>query len=164
MKITKLDVSVAILAGIACYTMLAGLPVWAIFIGWAWYFVLGATPAAFKQAIPPMILGYVLAAVSILVFTASGFQMPVLAVIVAITVFVVMLSLKSATFSCSIASFNAYSCMFAGYYAANFPKSEAMALDINNVAICALWLALSNVIGLALGYVSVRLGVGKAGA
>ncbi|MNO62398.1 hypothetical protein D3C76_530710 [compost metagenome] len=158
MKLTKLDFSVAILAGLTCLTMYFDLPVWALFIGWAWYFALGAKPGAFKEAIPAMLLGYILAAVAVVVYAASGHQMIALVLVVAVTVFLIMLSLKTSVFSCSLASFNAYSCMFAGYYAGNFPKVESISLDLNNVLICVLWLVLANVIGLLCGYISVTVG------
>lgn len=70
-----------------------------------------------------------------------------------------MVSLKTATFSASLASFNAYSCMFARYYTISFPKMEtSIILDLNNVAICILWLVFANVLGLLCGYISVSMG------
>ena len=95
MKITKLDVAVAVLAGLTCLTMKFGLPVWALFIGWAWYFALGTKSIAFKQAIPALFLGYLLAAIAIIIYTASGHQMIVLMIAVGITVFLLMLSIKA---------------------------------------------------------------------
>jgi hypothetical protein len=158
MKIEKMDVSVAVLAGLSCFTMLIGLPVWTIFIGWAWYFALGADPSGFGKAIPPMLLGYAMAAISIVVFALSNFNIVALSISVAATVFIIMLSLKTKLFAHSLASFNTYSCMFAGYYAVSFPKVESSAMDLNNILICIGWLSLANVIGLCFGYVSVKLG------
>ncbi|WP_406543617.1 DUF1097 domain-containing protein [Clostridium ljungdahlii] len=40
-KIEALDVSVAVLAAVSCLFMYIKVPVWALFIGWAWYFTLG---------------------------------------------------------------------------------------------------------------------------
>jgi hypothetical protein len=136
MKITKLDFSVAILAGLTCLTMKFGLPVWALFIGWAWYFALGAKSIVFKQAIPALFVGYLLASISIVTYAVSGYQMIALIIAVAVTVFILMLSIKTSIFSCSLASFNAYSCMFAGYYAGNFPKIESTSYDLNNIIVC----------------------------
>lgn len=107
---------------------------------------------------PAMLLGYVLAGVAVVVYAASGHQMIALVLIVAVTVFLIMLSLKTSVFSCSLASFNAYSCMFAGYYAGSFPKVESISLDLNNVLICVLWLVLANLLGLLCGYISVTVG------
>lgn len=161
MKTNRLDITVAIFAGLACYSLVAHMPPWAIFFGWAWYFALGAKPQVFKQAIPPMLLGYALSSIAVLAFTASGGKMIALAVTVAITIFIVMLSLKVGIFSCSLASFNAYSCMFAGYYSGSFPKmAESMAFDINNVLICAAWMVVGNVIGLGIGYLCIAFGIG----
>lgn len=159
MKINKLDFSVAILAIFTVFLLPLKIPVWALFIGWTWYFAMGANPTAFKKAIPALFVGYILAAVSIIVFAASGFNIYALAGAVGITVFILMLSLKISVFSSSLASFNAYSCMFAGYYAGNFPKIEAGGtLDINNIVICILWIALANFLGLICGLISVWIG------
>ena len=43
-KLTSLDFSVAILAGVSCLFMYIDVPVWALFVGWAWYFALGSKP------------------------------------------------------------------------------------------------------------------------
>jgi len=159
MKLEKLDFSVAILAGLACLALLVNISVWAIFIGWAWYFALGANTSVFKQSIPPMILGYVVAAIAIVIYTASGYNLVALIVAVIITVFIVMLSLKTSVFACSLASFNAYSCLFAGYYAGNFPQAaDRGSYDIKNVFIAVAWIMMANVIGLMLGWISVTLG------
>ncbi len=158
MKVTKLDFAVAILAGFTCLTMLFDLPVWALFIGWAWYFALGAKTFAFKQAIPALFVGYLLAAISIIIYAASDYQMIALMISVAVTVFILMLSIKTSIFSCSLASFNAYSCMFAGYYAGNFPKVASSSFDLNNIVISILWIALANIVGLLCGYISVSIG------
>lgn len=163
MKVTRLDICVALLAGIACFFMAipaVNFPVWALFIGWAWYFAEGAKPAAFKRAIPPMLFGYACAVVSAIVFAALGFHIFVLALIVAVTVFCIMLSMKSSLFAMSLASFNAFSCMFAGYYAGNFPAlANGGAADWKNAVIAALWIAFANVIGLCFGWLSIKLGV-----
>ena len=159
MKLEKLDFSVAILAGLACLALPINIPVWAIFIGWAWYFALGANAAVFKQSIPPMILGYVVGAIAIVVYTATNYNLVALIIAVAITVFIVMLSLKTSMFGCSLASFNAYSCLFAGYYAGSFPQAaDGGTYDIKNVCIAAAWIAMANVLGLIIGWVSVKLG------
>lgn len=158
MKLQKLDFSVAILAGLACLFMLVNIPVWAIFIGWAWYFALGAEPAAFKKSIPPLLLGYAMAGIAAVVYAVSGYNIWALVAVVAVTVFVIMLSLKTKVFAESLPSFNTYSCMFAGYYAVNFPQMKSSVMDLNNILICIGWLVLANVIGLCFGFVSVKLG------
>lgn len=101
-----------------------------------------------------------MASISILAYAASGFNIWAVVIAVAVTVFVLMLSLKTELFSCSLASFNAYSCLFAGYYAGNFPKLEdGSFLDWKNLCIAILWIAITNIVGLFCGWLSIRLGV-----
>lgn len=163
LKITRLDISVAVLAGISCFFMAVPtvrFPVWGLFIGWAWYFAEGAQPKAFRRAIPPMLFGYAMAVIAAIAFAAAGSSIWVLAGIVAITVLGIMLSCKGNLFAMSLASFNAYSCLFAGYYAGNFPAVIANGgwADWKNVILAALWIAFSNVVGLCFGWLSVKLG------
>ena len=106
MKIERLDIVIAVIAGITCLGGLIKIPVWALFIGETWYFTLGSKPEAFKQSIPPMIEGYLLAAIAILAYAASGFNMGVQVLTVIGTVIILMLSLKTKMFACSLASFN----------------------------------------------------------
>ncbi|MDX8417183.1 MAG: DUF1097 domain-containing protein [Absicoccus sp.] len=159
MKIERLDIVIAVLAGISCLGGLIKIPVWALFIGETWYFTLGSNPEAFKKSIPPMIEGYILAAIAILAYAASGFSMGVQVLTVIGTVIILMLSLKTKMFACSLASFNSYSCLFAGYYAGYFPKLDVVSfLDWKNLVIAMLWIALANVIGLFCGWLCIRLG------
>ncbi|WP_019552262.1 DUF1097 domain-containing protein [Propionispira raffinosivorans] len=161
-KINSLDISVAALAAVSCLGALAGLPIWALFIGWAWYFTLGATVAGFKQAIPPMLAGSMLAVLAIvLIDSLSGMLSPLGAMIFAvfITVFLLMLTLKIKGLDCSLASFNSYSCMFAGYYAASFPVQPVY---VYNLGYAVLWITGANFLGLVFGWLSIKLaGLGK---
>lgn len=155
MKINSLDWSVAILAGLSCLGSLFGLPIWALFIGWAWYFTLGATKAGFKEATPPMVAGSLLAVVAIVLIDVFAGLMPVLPAMmlsVLITVFLLMLTLKIPGLGCSLASFNAYSCMFAGYYAGTFPAQDQYAVGL---AYAVLWITGANFLGLVFGYLSI---------
>ena len=162
MKIQKLDIVVPIIGGLTCFLLLLNIPVWALFFGWAWYFNLGAAPNVFKKAIPPMFFGYVVAGISIIVFNALSGNIYVLAAIVCLTIFLLMLSMKASVFAASLASFNAYSCLFAGYFAGNYPAlANGGPWDLYNVVISILWIALANVLGLICGYLSIRLGVQK---
>lgn len=158
MKVNKLDFAVAGIAFLTTFALKINLPVWAIFFGWAWYFALGAKPSVFKQAIPPMLMGYFLGGTAIVV-NAIYNNFWILAIIVCLTVFLLMLTLKSKTFSCSLASFNAYSILFAGYYAGNFPGLSNVGYgEIYNVIVAIAWFSLANVIGLICGYASVKIG------
>jgi len=156
-NIKALDISVAVLAAVSCLGSLFGLPIWALFIGWAWYFTLGATSAGFKQAIPPMLVGSVLAVVAILLIDVlSGSVSSLFAMIISvlISVFLLMMTLKIPVLSCSLASFNAYSCMFAGYYANTFPMQNGY---MSNLLYAMLWITGANLIGLIFGWLSIQL-------
>lgn len=162
MRITRTDVVAGIIAGLVCFGVLLNLPVWAIFIGWGWYTALGSEVSVFKKAIPAMFVGYIMSAISILAYTASSDNVFVLVFVVGITVFFQMLTLKNKTFSCALASFNGYSCLFAVYSAGTFPMlSTSMLWDFNNVLIALLWTGLANTLGLACGYISVKLSTGS---
>ena len=60
----------------------------------------------------------------------------------------------------SLASFNAFSCLFAGYYSGNFPAviHNGGWADWKNVILAALWIAFSNVVGMCFGWLSIKLG------
>ncbi|GBG57799.1 hypothetical protein SPFL3102_01518 [Sporomusaceae bacterium FL31] len=61
--------------------------------------------------------------------------------------------------NCSLASFNAYSCMFAGYYAHAFPVQTDY---ISNLLFAMLWITGANFLGLVFGWLSIFLsGLGK---
>lgn len=156
-KINALDVWVAVLAAMSCLGVLIGLPVWALFIGWAWYFTLGATAHVFKKAVLPMLAGAVLAVAAIgIIDGLDRFFSPLAAMITAVflTVFILMLTLKIAALNCSLVSFNAYSCIFAGYYAQSFP---VQADYISNLCYAVLWITGANFLGLVFGWLSICL-------
>jgi len=158
MKPNRLDFIVAIIAFFTVFALKINLPVWAIFFGWAWYFVLGGNVSVFKKAIPSMLLGFVLGGISIFASAASSGNFYVLAATVCVTVFILMLSLKTKLFSCSLASFNAYSIIFAGFYALNFPNIVNGGFgDIGNILIAIAWFSLASIVGLICGYVSITL-------
>lgn len=161
-KINALDVSVAVLAALSCFGVLIGLPIWALFIGWAWYFTLGATVSVIRRAIFPMLAGSVLAVAAIALIDGISLSFsPLLAMISAVflTVFLLMLTLKIEALNCSLASFNAYSCMFAGYYAHAFPVQTDY---ISNLLFAMLWITGANFLGLVFGWLSIFLsGLGK---
>ncbi|MDR0850925.1 MAG: DUF1097 domain-containing protein [Clostridiales Family XIII bacterium] len=156
MKLQKLDFSVAILAGVSCFLMYIDVPVWAVFIGWAWYFTLGATPDLIKKGILPAITGSVLAIVAFLLIDLfSGFMPGMAATIlsVIISVFLLMLTLKVPILNISLVSFNAYSCMFVGYAAGTFMPIDGLPGTLN----AAIWITGANIIGLLFGWASIFL-------
>ena len=154
-KIGALDVSVAVLAGISCLGIYLSIPVWAIFIGWAWYFTLGATPDLIKKSVLPMITGSVLAVIAfLLIGLFSGFMPSMAATMLAvfITVFALMLSLKVPVLNISLASFNAYSCIFVGYSAGTYLPIAGMPALLN----AAIWVTGANFIGVLFGWLSIK--------
>lgn len=155
-KLTSLDFSVAILAGVSCLFMYIDVPVWALFVGWAWYFALGATPDLIKKSIFPLITGAVLAVVAfILIDVFAGFMPSMAATIasVVITVFALMLTLKVPILNISLISFNAYSCMFVGYGAGSFMTIEGMPVLLNAL----IFIAGANFIGVLFGFISIKV-------
>ncbi|MDR1136207.1 MAG: DUF1097 domain-containing protein [Clostridiales Family XIII bacterium] len=150
----KLDFSVAILAGVSCVFMYIQVPVWAIFIGWAWYFTLGASPELLKKGILPSIAGSVLAVAAFLLIDALSMIMPSMAAViisVIITVFALMMTLKAPAFNPSLISFNAYSCIFVGYAAGAYMVVDGMPPLLN----AAIWITGGNYIGLIFGWLSI---------
>lgn len=153
-----IELVVGILAGISCLVTLPGLgiPLWALFIGWAWYFALGATPEAFKKIYPPIFTGALLAALCLWMigFLANiGIGgMPGTMIAVAVTVFLLMMTLRIPLTSASLPAFNAYSSVFALMYIGSFPE-----LSIGPILSCTLWAMLGNFLGPVFGYLSVAL-------
>lgn len=152
-----IELVVAILAGFSCLVSWPGLdfPVWALFIGWAWYFALGTTPSAMKKIYPSIFPGAFLAAVCIwLINTFSGFMHPMLAMIipVTITVFLLMMALRIPFTSCSLVGFNAYSTVFAVYYGGFYHQSEIL---IKGIVLAMIWGIVGNSLGPLFGYMSV---------
>lgn len=153
-----IEVVVGVLGGISCLVTISGLglPVWALFIGWAWYFALGAVPSAFKQIVPAVFPGALLAAACIWlmdVFDGLGFTgMPNMIVFVALTVFLLMCSLRIPIFSASLPAFNAYSSMFALYAIGSFPD-----LPCGPILSCCLWAVIGNLLGPVFGWLSIVL-------
>lgn len=153
-----IEIVVGFLAGVSCLVTIAGLglPVWALFIGWAWYFALGATPDAFKKILPAVFPGALLAAICIWMmgwFAGMGFTgLPNMIVCVTITVFLLMCSLRIPVFSASLPAFNAYSSVFALYAIGSFPE-----LAIGPILSCTLWALIGNLLGPVFGYLSIKL-------
>lgn len=155
-----IEVTVAVLAGLSCFVTIApvGLPVWALFIGWAQYFALGATPSAMKKIYPALIPGSLLAALCILfinnLYPLIG-VMPSMMISVVITVFFLMLTLKIKLFDCGLAAFNGYSCVFATYYGGFFPNDPEMASV--SILVALIWSFLGTSLGPIFGFLSVYL-------
>ncbi len=160
-KIEALDVSVAVLAGVSCLFMYLSVPVWALFVGWAWYFALGASADLIQKSVLPLITGSVLAAAAFLLIDALGSvmpSMPATIIAVIITVFLLMLTLKIPACGISLISFNAYSCLFVGYGAGEYMAIEGLPPLLNAM----LWIGGANFIGVLFGWLSIAVtGAGK---
>jgi len=152
-----ISISVAILAGISCLAALPQLdiPVWAIFIGWAQYFALGATPDLFKKIYPALIPGAILSAVAIILIdllTPSMGFIPSMMLSVIITVFLLMKALEVPVFSTGLAAFNAYSVVFAAFYGGFFPEFGTFYGDL---LIAFIWSLIGLFVGVVFGYLSI---------
>lgn len=154
-----IELVVPVLAAVSCLLMKVGvgIPVWAVFLGWAWYFSMGATPATFKQIYPAVIPGAVLAG---LCFWLMGFFTQVgiggmlgIMLAVFITVVLLMLVLRIPATSASLPAFNAYSTVFALYVIPNgYPD-----LGISPILSCVIWAIIANFLGPIFGYLSIYL-------
>ncbi|HHX36430.1 MAG TPA: DUF1097 domain-containing protein [Clostridiaceae bacterium] len=157
MKLGKLDWSVAIIAALTCVLMAIELPVWALFIGWAWYYALGSTPDLIRRCVPPMLMGSVLGYITFFlidVFTKWGMPwlLPTI-VSVFITVIVLMLSLKIELFNISLVSFNAFCCVFAGFGTGSYLKIDGIPVYLN----AFLWITGAHFLGLLTGWISIAV-------
>jgi len=153
-----LSVTVGVLGGLACLVTAPGLglPVWALFIGWAWYYALGATPAVFKIAIPAVFPGAFCASLALWLIgwgAGIGFTgMPALVLFVGLTVFLLMLLMKIPVFSAGLPAFNGYSTVFALYFIGGFPDLAA-----GPIVSCFLWAVIGNLLGPVFGWLSIVL-------
>jgi len=152
-----IEIVVPLLAAVSCIVAISqiGLPVWALFIGWAWYFALGANPSVFKQVYPAAIAGAILAAVCVWLINYFMTFMPLLPammVAVIITVFALMCVLRIPLTSCGLAAFNGYSCVFATYYGGFFPQTGSPGQDI---VMALVFGTVAFLIGPLFGYLSI---------
>ena len=156
MKIKAIDLAVPIVGAAACLVMYAELPLWALFIGWAWYYALGAEPGAFKTALPSALAG---GSMGVLCFLVVGHISPPLSPIPAtmvalfITLLILMMILKIPAFSASLPAYNAYSCFIIGYGAQAYLVIEGL-LSLFNAFV---WIIGANFLGLAFGWLSIEL-------
>ena len=153
-----IEIVVGVLAGISCLVTLPSIniPLWALFIGWAWYFALGASPEAFKKIYPAVFTGALNAALCLWMMGflnnigISGIIGTMLAV--SITVFLLMMTIKIPLFSSSLPAFNAYSSVFALMYIGAFPE-----LSVGPILSCTIWAMMGLFLGPIFGYLSIKL-------
>ncbi len=147
-----LSLSVAILAGLWTYASVKlGLPTWAAFIGWAFYFVAGDDISAIAKVGVPTVIGVLFGYLSLYGLKAGGEAGVVvisLAVGVAAMVLVLMMNWKA--FAMAPAAFGGFAVFFAVTFG-QFKSKDAFALDNIYYSLLAL------VIGIGLGYLSIKI-------
>ncbi|MCI2062349.1 MAG: DUF1097 domain-containing protein [Eubacteriaceae bacterium] len=158
----KVEFTVGFLTLIACFCMLIksqgiGLPLWAIFVGWAEYFGLGASTDLFKKALPSVIPGAVCACIclklmSLPAFASWGFWNG--AVWITLTVFLLMWLLDIPNFNVGLVGFNGYTVVF---IIATMGPTAYPVWGCGAIISGAVWSCLALAIGYVMGYLSVLL-------
>ncbi len=157
LDINQTDFVVAGVSALACLGTLAGMPVWALFIGWAWYLAIGANKTAIREGSVTCVVAAVLALTAVALTDAfaslmPGLQASMLAVF--LMIMVLMVALKLPYIKHSLVGFNSFSCIFAGYYLGAFPaQPDYMA----NLAVAFIYITGANILGLFVGWGSQQL-------
>ena len=154
--VKAIDITVTVMATLSCLLLTLSIPVWSLFIGWAWYYALGGKLHVFKQATPAMLAGSVTAFLCFMIMDFLSPAMPsLLATMIGvfISVFALMMILKISTFSATLPAFNAYSCVFIGYAAKAYLPIEGMSPLFN----AFLWITGANFLGLIFGWASLEV-------
>ena len=160
-KYTWMDFFTAVLSASVVFLIPLGVPLWALFLSWTWYFIIAKNGNVLKQALPAMLIGYLAGASSVFLFNLSGENYFVLALCGFACVSMLMVLFKTSIFACTIAAWNSYSCFYAAYYGNAFSVVSVLdkgAGDIKNILICVLWTAMANILGLLVGYIDVKFG------
>lgn len=155
--INQTDVVVAAVSAIACAGALLQLPVWAVFIGWAWYLAIGANGRAIKEGAVTTVAAGLMALTAVVLTDVFSAFMPGLAAnmtAVFVMILVLMVSLKLSFINHSLVGFNTFSCVFAGYYLEAFPVQADYWL---NLGYAFAYICGSNVLGLIVGWLAQKL-------
>lgn len=155
--INQTDIVVAAVSAAACAGVLLGLPVWAVFIGWAWYLAIGANSKAIKEGAITTVAAGLMAITAVALTDAFSQIMPGLAAnmtAVFIMILVLMVSLKLSFINHSLVGFNTFSCVFAGYYLGAFPVQTDYWL---NLGYAFAYICGSNILGLVVGWLAQKL-------
>ncbi len=157
LRVDSADIIIAGLSALAGLGALLQLPVWAIFIGWAWYIALGARKRVIWDAgiTAVMAAGLALSAV-VATDVLQNVMAPVPASMTAVffAILLLMVLMKLPLFTSSLVAFNSFSCIFAGYYLQAFPVQESYPASLLTAF---LWITGANVLGLLLGHVNATL-------
>ncbi|SDP33473.1 DUF1097 domain-containing protein [Selenomonas ruminantium] len=155
--INQTDIVVAFVSAAACAGALLQLPVWAVFIGWAWYLAIGANGKAIKEGTVTTVAAGLMAITAVVLTDVLSEIMPGLAAnmsAVFVMILVLMVSLKLSFINHSLVGFNTFSCVFAGYYLGAFPTQPDYWL---NLGYAFAYICGSNVLGLIVGCLAQKL-------
>jgi len=149
LKFIPLSLSVGILAAIWTYAAIKlGLPVWAGFVGWAFYFVAGGDAKALMKAGVPTVVGVLFGYVALYGLKLGG-EAGVIGVSVAVGVaaLILVVLMNWAAFALAPAAFAA----FASFFAFTLVKQDVFAVE--NI----VYTLITLIIGLVLGYLSTSI-------
>ena len=156
--ITALAVSIGLLGGVATYLFLGfgmGLQIWAAFIGWASYYHCGGQTKGLMDSIAGAVWGALMAAAAFYLINMLGLPSPLgAAVAVAITVFIMVMGAKVPILSSIPAAVYGYASTAA---LTLLGKDELANLGGSLLAVPAVNVAISMIIGAIFGYISQQL-------
>jgi hypothetical protein len=160
LKFVPLAVSCGILAGLWTYASIKlGLPTWAGFVGWAFFFVAGADAKAIIKAGFPTLVGVLLGHVALYGLNLGEGELGIvgISVMVVLCAFVLILLMNWEPLALATAAFGSFAVFFAFTFG-QF-KSENFFAFAN-----ILYPLLGLFIGIILGYLSAAIPgwIGKA--
>ena len=115
LNLNQTDFVVAGVSALACLGTLAGMPVWALFIGWAWYLAIGANKTAIKEGSVTCVAAAIMALTAVVLTDAFASFLPALSasmLAVFLMILVLMIALKLPYIKHSLVGFNSFSCIF----------------------------------------------------
>jgi len=157
LNLNQTDFVVAGVSALACLGTLAGMPVWALFIGWAWYLAIGANKTAIKEGSVTCVAAAIMALTAVVLTDAFASFLPALSasmLAVFLMILVLMIALKLPYIKHSLVGFNSFSCIFAGYYLGAFPAQPDY---LANIAVAFVYITGANILGLFVGWASQQL-------
>ena len=155
--VNQTDIVVAVVSAAACAGALLQLPVWAVFIGGAWYLAIGANGRAIKEGTVTAAAAGLMALTAVVLTDILSAFMPALAAnmsAVFVMILVLMISLKLSFINHSLVGFNTFSCVFAGYYLGAFPIQTDYWL---NLGYAFVYICGSNILGLVVGWLAQKM-------
>ncbi|MBK5252948.1 MAG: DUF1097 domain-containing protein [Peptostreptococcaceae bacterium] len=158
----RVEFVVGFLTIIACLVMYitnqgVGIPLWAIFIGWAEYFALGAKPELFKTALPSLFPGAILASVCLWGMSLSAFAswgMWNAVFWITLTVFLLMVTLNIPQCNIGLVGFNSFTAVF---IIATIGPTAYPTWGCGAIISGSIWVVMSIIIGYVFGYLSILL-------